>query len=291
MRATVVEQFKKYLETEKLDNGKISFNADLGVVDSKASIVFTERAFMKTMLYVEKCPGEVGWHGTVERVNDHCFKVTDVFLYPQTVSGATVDTDDNEMSKWIANLSDETFDHMRFQAHSHVNFTVHPSSVDMDYYSRMLQRVKDEDFYLFMIFNKKWEWSAQLYDLKTNTKYETGDVMLYIGTDNLVSHIDEELKEKVKTYQTNYCGNTVNTGNPDDSWHSWWDKPENDNAGLTATEAFNAERDPIRHPGMYWDKELQRYVPVGQLAAPKINRRPGRPPKQNKGKNKGKGAK
>ena len=44
--------------------------------------------------------------------------IDNVFLYPQTVAAATVNTDQVTHTKWIESLSDDVLNSMRFQGHS-----------------------------------------------------------------------------------------------------------------------------------------------------------------------------
>jgi hypothetical protein len=161
------------------------------------------KAYLKMLLYVFDTTTEIAWHGTVKRDQKHnIYTITDVFLYPQTLSCATVSTDQEKYNKWCESLDDDTYNNMRFQGHSHVNFGATPSGVDTNYYREMLQVLPKNDFYIFMILNKSRQYSIFIYDLAANTIFETNDIDIVIGDD---TNITEDItKEKDK-----YCDRPI----------------------------------------------------------------------------------
>jgi hypothetical protein len=118
---------------------------------------------------------EVAWHGTVVR-DGLSFTVTDIIIYPQIVTSATVESDDAEYSKFLDTLPDEVYNAIRLQGHSHVNMGVTPSSVDWSYYEELLAHVPD--FYITMITNKRSEVWVEIYDVAANIVYENGEISL-----------------------------------------------------------------------------------------------------------------
>ena len=145
---------------------------------------------------VRNCPKEVGWHGFGEWIDDLTFKITDIVVYPQTVTGATVTTDETEYALWLLDISTEDLKTMRFQGHSHVNMACNPSSTDLDLYNKYLASLNKNDFYIFFICNKRGELNALLYDLKTNTKYTKTDLEIIKETD--MSEWYETVKDYIK---------------------------------------------------------------------------------------------
>ena len=86
--------------------------------------------------------------------------------YPQKVTGATVNTDQEAYAKWMQELDDETFNSLRFQGHSHVNMGVSPSSTDIENQGRIVSQFGSADhFYIFMIWNNSMDFSARVFDM------------------------------------------------------------------------------------------------------------------------------
>ena len=96
----------------------------------KVQVVFTNEVYKKMMALVNKASKEVGWYGSARRESDKRFVIYDIYLPPQKVTGATVETDDEEYALWSAGLTDEQFTNMKFFGHSHVYMGVTPSGVD-----------------------------------------------------------------------------------------------------------------------------------------------------------------
>jgi len=152
---------------------------------------------------VENFQTEVQWHGLTRRVGDHEFEVYDLIVPPHEVSSATVVSDYSKYTEWLNNLPDEVFNDLRFHGHSHVNMGVSPSGIDNKYRKDLVTQMPtpqadDEDsFYIFMIFNKRGEWSGEIYDLKYNTLYSTADIDIdvYCGEQGWLSEFVYEAKK------------------------------------------------------------------------------------------------
>lgn len=203
IKQKLIEEFTKSINNAKLSNDTLHFSAKitdtLSKTTPKTTVYVSAEAYLKMMLYVRDTSTEIAWHGTVQRDKEkNYFYISDVFLYPQQLSAATVQTDQEKYNEWIMSLDDDTHNSMRFQGHSHVNFAASPSGTDLAFYDDMLQVLPENDFYIFMILNKRGEMTLLIYDLETNTIYETEDINFYIITDNDYDTIGtiEESKEK-----------------------------------------------------------------------------------------------
>ena len=161
------------------------------------------------LLYTSVSSTEIAWQGTVKRTGN-IFTITDVFLYPQTVSGATVNTDQVEYQNWLNNIEeDETINTMRFQGHSHVNMSTQPSGVDLNLYNDILQTQQKNDYYIFVIMNKSLSFNWFLYDLAQNTIFENNDIIVELPEINQVyKDKDKFCKQPVPTWQSNYRYNS-----------------------------------------------------------------------------------
>lgn len=146
----------------------------------RALISFTPTAWIKMTSLVSEFSTEVQWHGLVRRVSESEFEVYDIIVPPHVVTSATVTSDPEKYSNWLNGLDDETFNALRFHGHSHVNMAVSPSVTDKDYRKDVITQFTQPDenndpFYIFLIINKRHEWSAEIYDLTNNAIYSTVD--------------------------------------------------------------------------------------------------------------------
>jgi len=140
------------------------------------SITFSEVALAKTLALVMDFDGEVGWHGTVVRDKQTSFTVNDIYVYPQKVSRASINTDQFGYEKWLMTQEDCVFNNLRMHSHSHVNFSVMPSVVDDRHRENIVEKLTGDMFYIFMIWNKRFQYHALVYNRKTRSVHTTNDV-------------------------------------------------------------------------------------------------------------------
>ena len=198
---------------------KRSFKSD----DRIAMLYFTPMAWIKMTALVSRFETEVQWHGLVRRISENEFEITDIIVPPHEVSGATVTSEYKPYIEWMDGLDDDTFNAVRFHGHSHVDMAVSPSSVDnkyrLDLVTQLPKPTGDDDvFYIFLIINKKHEWSAEIYDLANNALYDTSDIRMEcrLGDGNVDSFIAEAKKVAVVrsyTYGGFHYGGTSYGGN------------------------------------------------------------------------------
>jgi len=202
------EYLLKYKGTDSTINCKFDLRQLITEVE-KPTIIFSQKAYLKMHMLVKHNTKEIAWHGIVER-NNNTFTVKDILVYPQEVTGVTVETDQQEYSNWLINLPDEQFNNLRMQGHSHVNMGVSPSGTDTTWYNSILQQLQNDDYYIFLILNKSGNLHLELYDLKTNTKYDKEDIEIKIEHEDWVKEMSKLVKEppKVNTasegYELNY---------------------------------------------------------------------------------------
>ena len=203
----MIEEFRAKVLSTKMSNGKISFTKDFcyeGNDNTKAKVLFTPLAYGKMIALLHHYSSEVAWHGSVSHPDEETFIITDIVVYPQTVTGATVNTDQEEYQKWLLTLDDDFFNSMRMQGHSHVNMGT-PSGVDTNHQDQILSQLKGQDFYIFMIFNKRLEHTIKIYDYANNIMYEDKDVEVGIvgdgfDTAQFLAESDKLVKTKVYSY-------------------------------------------------------------------------------------------
>ncbi len=215
------KEFEEALGKAKLSNGKFTFTRDIGKIEGKrATLYYKENAWLKQQALVDNFDKEVAWHGIAKRdeEEENAYIIEDILVYPQTVTGATVNTDQDEYQTWLYSQSDEVFNHIRMQGHSHVNMGVTPSSVDEELYNALLAQLTGDMFYIFLIFNKRGDRTIKIYDMKENIFFENSDVDLMIIEDGpKIESFVEQAKTLVKarTYQstTNTAVNSVKSNN------------------------------------------------------------------------------
>lgn len=216
---SIVEDFRNTLGNLKMSEGKISFNRSFDKVERTAELRFTEIAWLKMQALVREYDKEVAWHGIAKRGTNPDkdeYIISDIVVYPQEVSGATVTTDQEEYQNWLFQLDDEVFNNLRMQGHSHVNMGVSPSAVDTTLYESLLAQLDDTMFYIFLIWNKRGDKMVKIYDLAKNILFETADVKVSIiddgsGVEALLRDAKAKVKERTYSYSssTSYGGSGV----------------------------------------------------------------------------------
>lgn len=212
LRETELDQlaaeFREVLSRTKMFDGKISFTKEYKYENAeKAQVVFTPLAYIKMFNLIDKFDSEVGWHCVVRRDSEResRFIISDILVYPQYVTGTTVNTDQARYTTWLMCHDDEVFNAIRGHGHSHVRMGVTPSGVDTTHWEGILSQMGDDDFYVFQIWNKNGAHTIKVYDLKNNVLYEDGDVEVSIGDNGIdmesfVSDARELVQKKTYTY-------------------------------------------------------------------------------------------
>lgn len=201
-RTSFLEEFEKALSSAKFGDGKLSFTKSLGTVDRKARVYFTEIAWMKITTLLREFSKEVAWHATAYRIpgDKDEYLIKDVLVYPQTVTSATVDMDVENYAQWIMdNIDDDRFNNIRCQMHSHVHMSVFASGTDIQHQEEILEQLGDNDFYIFMIWNKRHDVYMRIFDIQKNILFETGDISWAVLEDTVgLSRFLEDAKKMVK---------------------------------------------------------------------------------------------
>lgn len=226
IREQMLKEFEETLRKSKMTSGEISYNKKVSFSKEaeenlgKAHIVFTHKAFAKMTTLIMSFSSEVAWHGLIRRVDsekDHVYEVYDILVYPQEVTGGTVNTDQAGYEDFLMRLSDEQANALFFHGHSHVNFACTPSSVDRAHQEQFIRNIRKDGFCVFMIWNKKFEHWASIYDLRDNILFENADITIDIGdieSGDMLSEFlgDAETKvQKKETVVSAYTGKTYPT--------------------------------------------------------------------------------
>lgn len=183
----LMEIFQKLSAVRMADSGlKIEQKFKLEG-EHKATVQYSEKAWYKTIMLIDQNAEEVGWYGICRRDPEDrtVFRVEDIIVYPQKVTGATINPDPAEFAAWECGLDDETFNHMRIHVHSHVYMGVTPSTVDERFREDRLSQLKDNDFMIFQIMNKRGDISSAVYDFEDGIYYESNDVSTTVECENM----------------------------------------------------------------------------------------------------------
>lgn len=192
IKTEIINEISKQLDTEILRDGHIKIEKSYSYKDLHATLIFTQKAYIKMTMLVQDYSSEIAWHGTVERIDTTTWKVTDIVVYPQIVTGATVNTDEDEYRDWLDSLEDDQINTLRYQGHSHVNMGVSPSGTDLEHQDKILESIKlqKDGYYIFQIVNKSWKTNMWIYDLAQNVKYDTSDITLIIEDTDVKGLLD-----------------------------------------------------------------------------------------------------
>ena len=208
--AAIQQEFIENVKKAKMFDGKLNYTKNFKWDgDEKASVTFSAAAFAKMTMLVQTFSSEVAWHGVAFRDDEekNKFHITDILVYPQVVTGSTVNTDQEAYQTWLYTHEDDVFNNIRMQGHSHVDFSTNPSGVDATHQEKILSQVDDDMFYIFMIWNKKFERNIKIFDMENNTLYENDDVNIYIGEDGCdLNAFIKGAKDIVKTKTYQYSG-------------------------------------------------------------------------------------
>ena len=198
IKENALKDFAAMLAGMKMSDGKLSYNKSYEYKDCSAILWLAQEAYRKTITLVMEFTDEVGWHGTASRLGDSEFVIEDILVYPQEVTGSTVNTEQLLYSKWLYELDDETFNKIRMQGHSHVNMGVSPSGVDNQHRTQILSQLEPDMFYIFMIWNKALAVHTLIYDMQRNVLYEDSDVDVRLQNDGNMVEFLADAKTKVQ---------------------------------------------------------------------------------------------
>lgn len=200
---------EKYNETLFMNTTKIELKLDIedmleeyieqqNIVEP--TIYITPNAYIKMRMLVDKSDKEIGWYGIVNEMPglQATYIIEDIVVYPQRVTGVTVEQDEDRMFEFEMSLTTEQVNHKRFHGHSHVNMGTSPSGVDESFYQDLLSQVTD--YFIITITNKRNEYTTRFYDVANNILYT--DVPIHLIQDDGSLYLDwyETNKEQVKEH-------------------------------------------------------------------------------------------
>lgn len=197
----IKEELLKQLDNITLTNTTLKLSVDLEdliketteeVIDP--TIYITADAYIKMTALIQKYDTEVAAHFLVRNI-DRQYIIHDVLIFPQTVTGVTVDGIDIDYQTWLHNVPEEQFKELRGHVHSHVEMGVTPSGVDEHYYTGLMSQVSD--YYLTMVTNKKQDYHIRLYDVTNNILYTDLTFKILLSNDKAVNDWLADYKELI----------------------------------------------------------------------------------------------
>ena len=216
---------EKYNETLFMNTTKIELKLDIedmleeyieqqNIIEP--TIYITPNAYIKMRMLVDKSDKEIGWYGIVNEMPglQATYIIEDIVVYPQRVTGVTVEQDEDRMFEFEMSLTTEQVNHKRFHGHSHVNMGTSPSGVDESFYQDLLSQVTD--YFIITITNKRNEYTTRFYDVANNILYEDIPIQLIQDDGSLYLDWYETNKEQVKehTYTTTVTKPTITKTKP-----------------------------------------------------------------------------
>lgn len=176
-------------------------------------IVIDHKLNRKMELIIDLIDTEVGWYGLVEWQKPDIFKVKDIYLLKQEVTGTFTEIDamdlcnlEDELEK-RGLLKEETLDTtgLYLWGHSHVNMDPSPSGTDTDTMKKICDRSKPP-FFIRLIQNKKGNRTVTLYVEDKNSLVQNY-ALIYdvpwietedLGEDAVREELRKEINDKVQ---------------------------------------------------------------------------------------------
>ena len=197
-----LEIFKKLLESAQGDTDlKINITTETLLKEQgveKPTVFVSTVAYIKMTTLINSSDKELAWYGVATRVNKNYF-IADILVYPQTVTSATVDADEEKCAKWFMELPDEVSNNLKFQGHSHVGMSATPSGRDTNNWQQFVNLLKPNEIYIFCIGNKRNEFYWNIYDKSINVFFENRDITMVV-VDDKGNSLSEWAKESIKKY-------------------------------------------------------------------------------------------
>lgn len=201
---------EKYDTTTYMNTSKIDLSVDISEMLEEylnqqhlitPSIFITCEAYVKMRTLVQNTATEIGWYGIVNKVEGlpSTYLIEDIIVYPQKVTGATCEQDEDKMFEFEMSLTTEQVNHKRFHGHSHVNMSTTPSGVDEQFYQDLLTQIRD--YLIIAINNKQNSMYVRFYDVEHNVVYTDLPIIVIqddgIAIDDWYDICKERLSEPV----------------------------------------------------------------------------------------------
>lgn len=197
-----LEMFKKLLNNADCNSDlKINITTETLLIEQgikKPTVFVLASAYIKMMSLIKGSNKELAWYGIATRVNNNYF-IEDILVYPQTVTTATVDADEEKCAKWFMELPDDVINNLKFQGHSHVGMAASPSGRDTNNWLQFANLLKPTEFMILCIGNNKGDFYWNIYDKAINVYFENKDITMVI-VDDKGNSIFDWAKDSIDKY-------------------------------------------------------------------------------------------
>ena len=163
--------------------------------EKSLNVYFAAEAYLKIWALVNAHRGEIGWNMVIKPYKDG-YKVYDIVIYPQQVTGGSISVDNSRYGLWKAELPEEQDNNLFGHGHSHVNMPTGASGEDiLQQYEETAH--KKHGFWLFQIWNKKGDVNSFFYDLDNELFYPNDQINLVIeiGEQTVDEFIEDSYKQ------------------------------------------------------------------------------------------------
>jgi hypothetical protein len=158
------------------------------------AVLISREAYARMWHFVDIAEDEVGWLGTVERLQNGGFMIEEVFLLQQEVSSAQTEISE----EGVALLAEELFtrpdglelvNKLRFWGHSHVMMGTSPSFQD----DKQMDLFRDNgcEWFIRAILNKRGRMEIDIYFFESGVMFKDVPWIIY-------QPVDQEMREEIR---------------------------------------------------------------------------------------------
>jgi len=189
-----------------------AFGMKIEMLTNLPRVLISRLAYNKMWHFVDLADGEVGWLGTVTKVEND-FLIEEIFLFKQEVAATTTEISADGLAEVAQELIEsrpdgvEVCNNLRFWGHSHVNMGTSPSAQDETQMETF--RESDHPYFIRGILNKNGRMEFTIYLYESGVKIVDPEWAIYEPVDKSVrAEIEAEFKAKVseKVYVPVYAG-------------------------------------------------------------------------------------
>jgi hypothetical protein len=143
---------------------------------------------------------EVGWLGTVQKLDDNRYLIGRVFLFDQRVSGTHCEFDQGSIGKFYADMLKQdrankaVLSSILFWGHLHPGDMIEPSGQD----DEQMELFAHNPFFIRGIFTRGGKCVFDFFDYTLKVKITDCPWLMHLGDDDRRKTIVDEIKAKVK---------------------------------------------------------------------------------------------
>ena len=171
------------------------------------TIVLSHDAYLDMQGIIQEAGSdEIGWMGTVEKVDDDKYRIEKIFILEQEVSGSHCEFDHAAFGKLCMKLTDngknnrEVVEKMLFWGHLHPGDMTEPSGQD----DNMLKEFRENDFFIRGIFTRGGKCVFTFVDYRRGFSAYDCPWEAEIVDAERQKRIKEEIQEKVSSFRRPY---------------------------------------------------------------------------------------